>query len=508
MDSYPVNFGFRDISVAFYIYRSMEIRTFLNHCYLPTIEMDLRKASLSAFGSTILRNAVSFVAIAFFSNNLGVAALGSFFLFQTLLLVISIPVDFGIRTGIEKRVSEGKHPGRTLATGLSVKTVLLFIFLIGIFLFRGYINQYIGAEVTPLLGIALILNEVGQIGRHTLRGEHRVSLSSVFQPLRTLIWAIGGGILSLIGFSQMALFWSYVAGLGTLSLLGVLLIDTKLGRPSLSEAKALIGYSKFAVIGSIGGMIYNWTDVLLIGVFLSQTAVGAYEIAWRVATVSLVLTNAVRISMFPQANTWGADGEIDKIEALVERAYVPGFYLVIPLAIGGSIVGGDLLSIFFNVEHLYIQIVLIILLIEKLQRAIVLPLIAPMHAIGNVKYAAYTTLLGAGTNVIANLILIPGFGIVGAALGTTIGATVNTASHTWILSKDFDIRVPIGEMAWLVISGLIMAAGVFVAKLYLDPLSFVDLFSIILGGGILYGLTSIKLDTIREELLSAITTFI
>jgi len=470
--------------------------------------MNLRKSSLSVFGSTILRNVVSFLAISFFSNNLGVAALGSFFLFQTLISLTSIPVDFGIQTGIEKRISERKHPGKTLATGLSVKAILLFFFLVSIFLFQEYINLYIGAEVAPLLGIALVLNEVGQVGRHTLRGEHRVSLSSVFQPLRTLIWAIGGGILSLIGFSQMALFWSYLAGLGTLSLLGILLIDTELGRPSLSEAKALVGYSKFAVIGSIGGLIYSWIDILLIGFFLSQTAVGAYEIAWRVAAVSLVLTNAVRISMFPQANTWGEDGKYEKIETLVARSYIPSFYLVIPIAIGGAIVGGDLLSILFNVEHSHIQIVLTILLIEKLQRAIVLPLIAPMHAKGNVNYSAYTTLIGAGTNVIANLALIPGFGLVGAAIGTTTGASVKTASHAWILNNDFDIRVPCNEIVWLLISGLIMGAVVFVARIYLGPISLVDLFTIIIVGGVIYSLLSLKLESIRKELLSAIGSLI
>lgn len=468
--------------------------------------MNLRRAAASVFGSSILRNIISFAAVAYFSNELGVAVLGGFFLFQSLLSLCSIPVDLGIRTGVEKRISEGRNPSKTLSTGLTLKLITLLVFLIGIFIFKQQINQYIGEDVAYLFGTALILNELGQLGRHTLRGEHRVSISSLYQPLRTLIWAIGGIFLDYLGFSHVALFWSYLTALCILVLLTTLLVDTKLGKPSLTEAKDLIGYSKFAAVGSVGGLVYNWTDVLIIGVFLSQTAVGAYEIAWRLATVALMLANAVRISAFPQINTWGQSGDINRIESVIESSFIPSFYLVIPIVIGGAIVGDDLLRIWFNVEFPLIHIVLIILLLEKMQRAILLPLIAPMHAIGNVHLGAYTTLLGIGSNIVANFILIPTFGLVGAAVGTTVGAIIKTISHVWLLKKDIKISVPISEISWMVASGVIMGTVAYIAKALFDPISYIELLGIIAFSAIIYGVATLISDSIREEVFNSINS--
>jgi O-antigen/teichoic acid export membrane protein len=463
--------------------------------------MNLRNAIISVFGSSILQNISTFVIIAYFSRNLGTAALGSFFLFQSLLSMLVIPVDLGLRIGIEKRISEGEDASEILTTGLILKLSLLVASLLAIFVFRGQLNSYIGADVAVLLGVALVLNELGQVGRFTLRGEHRISESAIYNPLKTIIWGITGGVLVAFGFSEVALFWGYVAGLFVGMIITLWLIDTELGRPSFATAQSIIGYSKFAFAGNVGGFIYNWTDVILLGVFASQTAVGAYEIAWKVAAVSLVLGNAVQTSIFPSANAWGAANEYDRVENLIESAFIPSFYLVIPAAIGGVVVGGDIFSLVFSVDYPFIYIVLLLLFVEKLQRAFVLPLIAPMHAIGQVNYAAYATVLGVFVNLIVNFTLIPLYGVVGAAIGTTLGGFASVAPRTWFLSREVDINVPWGSVTWLLMAGLIMGIVLYSAKIELEPVSMTELGILIGGGAILYGGLSVVSRRIRGEVI-------
>lgn len=466
--------------------------------------MNLQRSTIAVLCSTLLQNLASFLAIASFSRGVGVAGLGSFFLFQSVLSMVSLPVDMGIRRGIEKRLSEGKPPGETVATGLTMKLVLLAIFLVPILVFRQSINSYIGSDVSYLLGIGLILRELGDVGRFTLRGELRVTESAIFPPLRTVLWAIGGWIFIKIGLSEVALFWGYLLGLAGVLILSWALIDTQLSAPSLSRAKSLFGYSKFAAIGSVGGIIYSWTDVILLGFFISQGAVGAYEIAWKVAAVALLLSQAIRSSIFPIANQWGAENDFGKLEELIERTFVPSLYFVIPAFIGGLILGDEILNLWFAVQYPLIHLVLIVLLFEKLQRAILLPLIAPMHAVGHVDYGAYATILGVVVNIVANLALIPSFGVVGAALGTTLGAFANTASHAWLLSTELDIQFPLKAIGWLIVSAAIMGAGVYSITSLLDDIGWLSLGLIIAGGAALYGLVSFASPTIRTEIESTI----
>jgi len=463
--------------------------------------MSIRKGTIALFISTILRNLLSFGAIAYFTRSVGVAALGSFFLFQSLLSLLSVPADLGIRVGVEKRLSEGKAAGPILGTALVFKLGLFGVISVGILLASAPIASYIGVDVAPLLVIGLLLNELGTLGKQTLRGEKRVSKTAFFEPVRTAVWAVLGGVLIEFGAGQMALLLAYTVALLTVALIAGWRVDSPVGRPSLTHLRSLIGYSKFAAVGSVGGLVYNWADVVIIGVFLTQTAVGAYEVAWRVATASLLLSTAVRTSIFPQANEWGAAGQTSRLESLTESALIPSLYFVIPAFVGVLILGDDILRLVFAVSYPGIALVLAILMVEKLQRAVLLVLIAPMHAVGRVDAAAYTTLIGVVVNIALNLALIPYYGVVGAAIGTAGGALANTLSHAFILSRHIDIAIPIRTIGWCGVAAAIMGISLWEVTQSIAVDELVTLAVLVVFSGTIYLVVTVASPAIREELV-------
>jgi len=467
--------------------------------------MSLKRGTLAIFLSTIIRNLLSFGAVAFFSRAAGVGALGTFFLFQSLISMLSIPADIGLRRGIEKRLSEGEPAGNVIGSALALKAGLLTVLTIAILALQGPINSYIGGDVATLLVIGLVLNELGQVGKFTLRGEQRVSKSAFFEPLRTAVWLAAGVLLieyNIVG--SEALLYGYLAALLVVSLVAIWRTESPIGRPSISRIKSLVGYSKFAAIGTVGGLVYNWADVFLIGFFLTQTAVGAYEVAWRVATASLLLSNAVRVAVFPQANQWSGEGAYEELESLIQRAFIPSLYLVIPAFVGVVILGEEIISVGFAIEFQNIHLVLIILMVEKVQRSVLLVLIAPMHAVGRVDLDAYTTILGVIVNIGLNLLLIPQFGILGAAVGTTSAATINTLTHGWYLSRKLDIRAPMSSIVWCGVSALAMGFILFGALEILSANSLPSLGLLIGIAGVSYVCATFLSDTIRGEILTLV----
>ena len=462
--------------------------------------MGIRRATIAVFGSTILRNLLSFMAIAYFSRSFGVDVLGGFFLFQSLLSVLVAPVSLGTSAGVEKRLSEGEDPDSVLGSALAVKLSLFAIASIVILLLRDPIGSYIGIDsAAPLLVIGLLLTEVGNLGDRTLRGEQRVSETAILQPLRTAIWAGGGAVLAWYGFGPWSLLGAYIAGLFAIVVVAFWRVDTSLGRPTWGRIKSLVSYSKFAAVGDVGGLVYNWADTLLIGFFLSQAAVGSYEIAWQVATATIMLGNAVRIAIFPRVNQLGAEGDIKQIESIVESAFVPSLFLVIPALVGTVLIGSDILSTVFAVSFAQIGFVLVILMLEKVQRSVTLVLIAPIHAVGQVKYDAYTTILALLMNIGLNVMLIPRFGIVGAALATTTAATLKTVTHSWVLSKTIRIRVPYCSLGWCTIAACVMGFGVVGVRPYVPLDTIVGLFGTIAFAGCVYTGIALISPTIRSR---------
>jgi len=78
---------------------------------------------LSKGGNAILY----FLGLAYFSRHLTPDEMGAFVLFLAVLGISSIPADFGIKGALEKRLSEGTDPEKTLGSALAFKAVTLAV---------------------------------------------------------------------------------------------------------------------------------------------------------------------------------------------------------------------------------------------------------------------------------------------------------------------------------------------------------------------------------------------
>lgn len=456
------------------------------------------KLLLSAVGRTLL----SFLAIAFFTREIGAAELGTFFLFQSALSVVAMPADIGLRTGIEKQMSAGRNRREILGSALAAKGVLILPVALLILLVRQPINNYLGADLALLLGVGIVLQEIGMVSIAGLRGEKRVGETAIFEPLRTGIWAVLGALFAMLHYGAIGLVSAYLMALAVIALLGWWRFDTMPGLPNIDRIKSLVDYSKYALIGQVGGMVNSWMDVIILGFFVTNSAIAAYEVAWRVAAISLLLSEALRRTIFPEANSYRKD-KIPQLEELIERTLTPSMYLVIPSAVGVIVLGEPLLRFAFSPEIAIASGALVILLFEKVQRGIGLVLIAPMHALDRPDLAATASLVGVVTNILLNIILIHQFGILGAAVGTTLSAAANTGLQAYYLQKFLHIRIPWQEIVWLIVASVVMGVLLHFISANRPPSSLIDVvFYVAIGGGV-YVLTTAIAPNLRFKMIKA-----
>lgn len=399
--------------------------------------------------------------------------------------MLSIPADFGLRGAVEKRISEGDSQGSFLTTAIIIKSVPILVIILFIILSREYINSYLGSELAMYLILAVILQEAALLGIFTLKGELRVGETAVLNVVRYGTWVGGGVVLINYGYGAKGLVLSLLAGLLFISIWSWFKSSISLGSPSLAHGRSLTTYGKYNVVSSIGGYFYSWMDIAIIGLFLTQAHVGAYEVAWRVTAVTLLFSKAIATTLLPQISQWDAKGARDRIESIVSESITPSLLLVLPAFFGTLVFSQDILVLLFGVEFTIASIVMIILAGEKILQAVHVVFGYALHAINQPNLAARATIISILLNLVLNVVLILSFGIIGAAIATTFSFAVNGILHWKYLSKYINIYFPKKEIGWCIIS----SAGMALILRFVQTIKEVDnllmLFSVIvLGVGI------------------------
>lgn len=149
----------------------------------------------------------------------------------------------------------------------------------------------------------------------------------------SLVWSYGPASergSSPWGLNTYALVSAFVIGLTGRFLPGAYRRSTSIGRPSKTDARSLFDHGRFDVISGLGWHAFSWSDVFVIGWFLSQAAVGVYEVAWRVAGIATLLSTAIATTVLPQVSAWEVDEATDRIENLVTDVLTLSLVLIIP----------------------------------------------------------------------------------------------------------------------------------------------------------------------------------
>lgn len=453
--------------------------------------MNLAKSSIKIFAARLLGSITNFVAIILFSRELGASVLGSYYPFLALLGIFAIPADLGVRSATEKRISEGDDVSSYLTTAILLKLPPLTIIALVCWFFRDYINIYLGSELALLLILALISGEISRFSVTVLRGEMRVGETAIIEAIRPVCWLfIGYAFHEQAGVYALVL--GYLVGSVLMGVFGWTKVSISISFPSVEKARSLFEYGRYSVISSIGGYFYSWMDVAMLSAFVSlgiagtRSGIGAYENAWRLTLLVMLLSESIATTLFPQFSRWDALDAADEIENLIPKAILPSIVLVIPAFFATIVLSKDILEILFGSEFTIAWLALIILSGEKILQSVHVVLGRSLQAIDRPDLAAYATIISAFTNLLLNVILIWHFGIVGAAVATTVSFGVNTFLHANYLSRFLSVQFPLRESAWATVCSLIMSLFVYLLNNQFSVETIGELLGIVIIGVLVY----------------------
>ena len=288
----------------------------------------------------------------------------------------------------------------------------------------------------------------------------RIAFSNVLNfagyLLLVLIFVKNRGQLFII-----PLFW----GVGNIIACGVLLafLIKRIGRINLrfnpAEFKKLLVHAFPIGFSWVMFQVYNNFDTVMLGFMRSQKEVGYYSAAYKIILVISSLAGFFFISIFPVVSNLYKQS-IEKLKILLVYTAKLMIALSLPMMAGGIILAKPLMRLFFTSEYdsgiIAFQILICYVGISFLTMLYANSLLACDRE----KKYAWGVCLASGINLLLNALLIPKFGLAGAAVATVIGEAVLLVYSAAFFSRIASIAVlphlPKPFLATLLITGLLL----------------------------------------------------
>jgi len=465
--------------------------------------------SISRLGIVRLLNAaLSFGAIAFFSLEMGAESIGLYFLFQAILGMTSLPADFGIGGALIKRISEvnGTADRTVLSSGFAMTAALICVVATVVLFSAPWLNQYFGEPFAVLLIPALVAKQFGNITRNILKAELKIPKAAYSILLQRVVFTTIGVASVLRGGGAVHLIYAMILSFFVQGIYSTLTFETSFGSPSLSAVKSLWEYAKFGSVAYVDSYLYNWVDVTLLGFFVGPSAVGIYEVAWRVSSFITLPLKAIEEVLMPATSNWNSTNQKELIESIFPKAILGGFYFVIPTLFGAIAIGGDLLAAVFGSEFRAGSLVLIVLLGGRLIEVFDGVSKTIISGLDRPELRARSVVISIILNVGLNAILIPQIGMVGAAIGTVVSFTASTALIMYYLSLHVPLRTRNRRLGWVIVSSLVMFIVVNILTANLNSSLQFEVALTVLAGGAVYILTTLTYTPIRKNVISVATS--
>ncbi len=390
-----------------------------------------------------------------------VLALAGFFTFFK-----NIGVDSILTREVAKRPKEDHN---YFSTALGIEIILLIVTAALIIFVAPFFS---GSEVKsaialfPFAALIFIFDDLRDLFVAFLRGKEKMELEA-------LVIVAGNIFLAFFGFIALYLLptpKSFLIANAAASLVGVsaaaFLLRPFIGGVVKNFTKNLVAPIlksawPFAVGGLAGAFLFN-LDVVMLGWWRTAAEIGLYSAAQKIVGILAIFSGFIATATFPSLSRFSHSDQ-EKMKIVLRGALKIIFVVAIPLIVGGLVLKDPLMGFIFGLGYVPAANAFAILLFSILAIHS-LPILTNALFVFDkqakmIKYALASSL----SNLALNFLLIPKYGMEGAAVATTISFFVY-AILLWRETKNLHEFHIVPELSKSASAALIMGIFAFFLK--------------------------------------------
>ena len=443
---------------------------------------------------------IGFLSTMYFARAVGAEVLGAYFLFVAYFSIIGLMTDGGFGGAAVKRISEGEEPDAYFSAFVVLRSMFLTVVLTALIAFRGLFVDLDSAGTFTWLLVALVVSLLHGAVLSGNAGCGKMGINATAGFINNVSRILIQIVAVFLGYGVAGLAGGFVMGMLVGSLVHLRFFNLHFVRFGWKHLKSLSSFSFWSFLVSGGGLVFVYSDSVMIGYFLNNADVGIYRIIFQFTTLAAFTTVALRSTLWPRVSRWDKIGETGLIEESLSRAFTYSLILALPLFVGGALLGDKLLYFFYGADFVSYT-TLMILLSVQIVNIFQYFFTTYICAMDQVKEMSKIIIVAVVANIALNAALIPVIGISGAAVATLVTMTLNTVLARRVLARMITLRVERSSLLNICKASIAMGVVVGVYRLVV-PLSsvWVALVPVVLGG-IVYVVLVLKFDRkIYEEL--------
>jgi O-antigen/teichoic acid export membrane protein len=472
------------------------------------MKSSLTRRILLSWGADVVTTVIGFLGTIYLARSLGAAPLGIFALSVSVMHWLRVS-DLGVTQAAIKRISEGGNQSEIISATVLIQALQTGLVVGGLIVFRGPVNDYIGGEFALLIGGLFLVNRLlNGVSRQILNGYQVVHISSALTATDRILRTVFQVALVVLGFEVLGLFLGMGLSLILVGAAGLLfvyrIVDLEFVLPTRESFKYIYDYARYSVLSVVKSEAFSWTDIVVMGFFVQSSVIGIYNVSWSIAMAFLMLGTAMQKNLFPEISGLSEVGNDEKTQSLISESLIYAGLFPIAGVVGAAILGDSILSI-YGTEFTEGKYILVLLIIVAWFRAYEKQIHALLDGIDRPDLTFNLNLVFTVTNICLNVLLVPFYGAIGAAVATILSLALNIALGWHTSTQLISVHFPLIEIAKQIVAAGVMGAVVLAAKSVLPPQNIYVLFSLVgIGAVIYFGILLTLSKNIRTKIYSVI----
>lgn len=392
---------------------------------------------------------------------LGVAGYGIISLVLPLENVLILIAAAGIPPAVAKYVAEYRAKNddymvkQVIKTSAKIMLLMSVIATLLIFFLANHLAPFLHwkPDIIVLFQIIALVTPFSII-LGLLRGVFQgyqdmgcILLTKVAELVFTIILSVS---LILLGWYVFGAVIGIILGFAIAAAISILLFrekiwkdikDTKKTLDYIDEyslTKKLLTFSLPVIIVGLAELALFYTGTYIINIFLNEIYVGYYNIVGPISGLPLVISSSVALAMLPAASEALSLNNHNLIEKYVIYSYRYMILVLIPLCVIVILFSQPILAILFPgapLAYLFAGNALRILIVAMAFFSIYVVSSSISQGLGKPYLPMFFLVLGSIVNLVLTTILVPSYGLNGAALATAISTFIIMIFSTWKVLK-------------------------------------------------------------------------
>jgi len=298
-----------------------------------------------------------------------------------------------------------------------------------------------------------------------------------------------------LGYGTTGIAFSYVAAFSVVSVVGLLLLyrvsefspSTFVQRQSIGQYRELLTFSIPLVASGAVNIIAKHSDIVILGIYKSSSQVGLYEVAFRIGLfIPTLFMPAIGFLYQPIMSRFHANNSLEKMSMLytiATRWMVVGAF---PVFVLFFMFPEQTLEFLFGPDYTSGRNAFRVLVVGFMI-ALFPGLNGPfLTAVGKTKLLMYISVANMFLNLSLNVVLIPSYGIIGAAVATISARIFVNATKSIFIYRIYGIH-PVSRNYVLptLLIGVVFISSL-LSPVQFDSLTFLQGFVVAAGFGLLY----------------------